>query len=119
MSTRPMPRRSRPPQDRLFGVHLNDGYGRQDDGLMVGTSSLIATVELLTGLLEGDYGGTIYFDTFPVLEDPVRECEWNIRISERLLAIARGLVPTATAAPHDGFNVTRVIEQILGLERVS
>ena len=57
-------------QDRLFGVHLNDGYGRQDDGLMVGTSSLITTVELLTGMLEGDYRGTIYFDTFPVLEDP-------------------------------------------------
>ena len=105
-------------QDRLFGVHLNDGYGRQDDGLMVGTSSLITTIELLTGMLESDYRGTIYFDTFPVLEDPVRECEWNIRISERLLAIAKELVSTATVSPHDGFNVTRVIEQILGLERM-
>ncbi len=106
-------------QDRLFGVHLNDGYSRQDDGLMVGTSSLITTVELLTGMLEGGYGGTIYVDTFPVLEDPVRECEWNIPVSERLLAIASELVATPTASPHDGFNVTHVIEQILGLERVT
>jgi xylose isomerase len=104
--------------DRLFGVHLNDGYGRQDDGLMVGTSSLVTTVELLTVLLEGGYAGTIYFDTFPVLEDPVRECEWNIRITERLLGTARELLATASAPPHDGFNVTRVIELILGLERV-
>jgi xylose isomerase len=105
-------------QDRLFGVHLNDGYGRQDDGLMVGTSSLIATVELLTVMLEANYGGTIYFDTFPVLEDPVRECEWNIRITERLLTLAQELGSGATASPHDGFNVTHVIEQILGLQRV-
>jgi xylose isomerase len=102
-------------QDRLFGVHLNDGYGRQDDGLMVGSSSLVATVELLSVMIEGDYGGTIYFDTFPVLEDPVLECEWNIRICERLLETAQRLAP---ASGHDGFNVTRVIEQILQLERV-
>jgi xylose isomerase len=105
-------------RDRLFGVHLNDGYGRQDDGLMVGSSSPIATIELLSVLLAGDYGGTIYFDTFPVREDPVRECEWNIRVTERLLAIAGELAANAPASPHDGFNVTRVIEQVLQLDRV-
>jgi len=104
---------------RLFGVHLNDGYGRQDDGMMVGTNSLLSTIELLCGLLAANYGGTIYFDTFPVLEDPVRECEWNIRVTERLFEVARGVLDSgALDTPHDAFNVTRVLETVLAMERV-
>ncbi len=105
--------------DKLFGVHLNDGYGRQDDGLMVGTSSLITTLELLVLLERGRYPGTIYFDTFPVREDPVRECEWNIRVSERLLTLARELAADATlGSGHDAFNVTRVVERLLSMDPV-
>jgi len=104
---------------KLFGVHLNDGYGRQDDGLMVGTTSLITTLELLVLLERGKYPGTIYFDTFPVREDPVRECEWNIRITERLLTLARELAADhSIGAGHDAFNVTRVIERLLFPEKV-
>jgi xylose isomerase len=100
----------------LFGVHLNDGYGRQDDGLMVGTTSIVSTLELMCVLVAGEYGGTIYFDTFPVLEDPVRECEWNIRVTERLLAVAREVLDSgAVDSPHDAFNVTRVVEHLLGV----
>ncbi|ULH17908.1 sugar phosphate isomerase/epimerase (plasmid) [Deinococcus sp. KNUC1210] len=103
--------------DKLFGVHLNDGYGRQDDGLMVGTTSLITTLELLVLLERGGYPGTLYFDTFPVREDPVRECEWNIRVSERLLTLARELAADPTlGSGHDAFNVTRVIERLLSME---
>ena len=105
--------------DKLFGVHLNDGYGRQDDGLMVGTTSLITTLELLVLLERGRYPGTIYFDTFPVREDPVRECEWNIRITERLLGLARELAADHSLGHgHDAFNVTRVIERLLFPARV-
>ena len=32
---------------RLLGVHLNDGYGKRDDGLMVGSVHPIQTIELL------------------------------------------------------------------------
>ena len=105
--------------NKLFGVHLNDGYGRQDDGLMVGTSSLITTLELLVLLERGRYPGTIYFDTFPVREDPVRECEWNIRVSARLLTLARELAADpALGSGHDAFNVTRVVERLLNMEPV-
>lgn len=104
---------------KLFGVHLNDGYGQQDDGMMVGTASLVTTVELLVTLLRHGYAGSIYFDTFPIREDPVRECEWNIRISERLLGLARDVVAsTPPNTTHDPFSVTRVIEQLLIPERV-
>lgn len=104
---------------KLFGVHLNDGYGRQDDGLMVGTASLITTLELLVLLERGGYPGTIYFDTFPVREDPVRECEWNIRVTDRLLSLAREMAADPSlGASHDAFNVTRVIERLLFPEKV-
>ena len=33
---RPTPPRWSPSHSRLLGVHLNDGYGKRDDGLMVG-----------------------------------------------------------------------------------
>ena len=32
---------------RLYGVHLNDGYGYQDDGLMVGPASYVQIAEFL------------------------------------------------------------------------
>ncbi len=105
-------------QHKLFGVHLNDGYGRQDDGLMVGTASLVTTVELLVTLIRHDYRGSIYFDTFPIREDPIRECEWNIRISERLLRLARDVAASTPSTEHDPFTVTRVIERLLAPEHV-
>jgi xylose isomerase len=64
---------------KLFGIHLNDGYGRRDDGLMVARVHFIETLELLLLLRECDYDGMIYFDTFPETEDPVVECEQNIK----------------------------------------
>ena len=78
---------------RLLGVHLNDGYGKRDDGLMVGSVHPIQTIELLYTLERTGYAGVIYFDTFPDTTglDPVAECTRNIatvtamrRVAERL-----------------------------------
>ena len=65
---------------RLLGVHLNDGYGKRDDGLMVGTVHPIQTLELIYTLEDAGYHGAIYFDTFPDTAgmDPVAECAGNI-----------------------------------------
>jgi sugar phosphate isomerase/epimerase len=65
---------------RLLGVHLNDGYGKRDDGLMVGSVHPIQTIELLYVLESTGYKGAIYFDTFPDTTglDPVTECTTNI-----------------------------------------
>lgn len=73
-------------EGKLFGLHLNDGYGTADDGLMVASVRPAQTAELLLALREGGYAGTVYFDTFPVREDPVAECAANIRAVERLEA---------------------------------
>ncbi len=78
---------------RLLGVHLNDGYGKRDDGLMVGTVHAIQTVELFVELRRIGYDGVVYFDTFPDHGglDPVEEARTNIRLTERLRGIAAGL----------------------------
>lgn len=65
---------------KLFGVHLNDGYGLNDDGLMIGTSSLVKTFEFIYYTKLHQYDSIIYFDTFPVIEDPVAECESNLKM---------------------------------------
>jgi L-rhamnose isomerase len=78
---------------RLFGVHLNDGYGKRDDGLMVGQVHPIQTMELLYVLDRIGYDRAIYFDTFPDLTglDPVAECAANIATVEAMRAVVKTL----------------------------
>ncbi|MAC79129.1 MAG: hypothetical protein CML66_13810 [Rhodobacteraceae bacterium] len=77
-------------RSRLLGVHLNDGYAKRDDGLMVGAVHPQATLELLWQITRDGYDGVIYFDTFPDASgiDPVEECATNIETVERLMTIA-------------------------------
>ena len=82
---------------RILGVHLNDGYGKWDNGLMVGAVHPIQTIELLVELARTGYDGAIYFDTFPDHSglDPVEEARTNIDVVQRLQAIATRLVGNA------------------------
>lgn len=75
-------------RSRLLGLHLNDGYAKRDDGLMVGAVHAQATLELLAEVKRGGFDGAIYFDTFPDATglDPVAECAANIRTVRRMLA---------------------------------
>lgn len=85
---------------RLLGVHLNDGYGKRDDGLMAGTVHPVQTVELFAELARIGYDGVIYFDTFPDQSglDPVEEARTNIRLVERLREVAEALSTDADLA---------------------
>jgi sugar phosphate isomerase/epimerase len=80
-------------ESKLLGIHLNDGYGRRDDGLMVGTVNLIQTLELLFQLVRKGFDGVIYFDTFPDITglDPIQECENNIAMVNALWGVAKRL----------------------------
>lgn len=82
---------------RILGVHLNDGYGKWDNGLMVGAVHPIQTVELLVELERCGYDGAIYFDTFPDHSglDPVEEARTNIEVVQRLRQTAARLVSDA------------------------
>jgi xylose isomerase len=80
-------------ESQLLGIHLNDGYGRRDDGLMVGTVNLVQTLELLFQLKRKGFDGVIYFDTFPDVTglDPVQECDNNIAMVNALWEVAKRL----------------------------
>lgn len=71
--------------NKLFGIHLNDGYGGFDDGLMVGTASLWKTLEFLYYVKSYGYDHAIYFDTFPKREGAIEECRHNLAMTNRLL----------------------------------
>lgn len=74
---------------KVLGLHLNDGYAKRDDGLMVGAVHTVQTIELLRQVRKDGYDGAIYFDTFPDMTglDPVRECEVNIATVKRMLGV--------------------------------
>ncbi len=78
---------------RLLGVHLNDGYAKRDDGLMVGSVHPQQTVELLVEMIRSGYDSAIYFDTFPDLSglDPVAEAKTNVSNVKRLIEVAEKL----------------------------
>ena len=104
---------------RILGVHLNDGYGKRDDGLMVGTVHPVATVELFVELDRIGYDGVIYFDTFPDHSglDPVEEARTNVLMADRLRAVAeslRGDKALASAiARQDGALSQRIVARAL------
>ena len=80
-------------KSRILGLHLNDGYGKRDDGLIAGSVHPVQTIELLVTLARIGYGGIIYFDTFPDHSglDPVAESRANVRLTDRMVAIAARL----------------------------
>jgi xylose isomerase len=80
-------------ESQLLGIHLNDGYGRRDDGLMVGTVNMVQTLELLFQIARKGFDGVIYFDTFPDVTgmDPIQECDNNIAMVNALWGVAKRL----------------------------
>ena len=79
---------------KILGLHLNDGYGKRDDGLMVGSVHQLATIELLYHISKSNYKGPIYFDTFPDTTnmDPVKECELNIETVKNQFKVVNKLL---------------------------
>jgi xylose isomerase len=104
---------------KLFGVHLNDGYGKRDDGLMVGTVHPIQTIELLYVLETIGYDRAIYFDTFPDVTglDPVAECGANIATVEAMRDVVRKLVGdnrlSAAIANQDAVTSNSIIRNAM------
>ncbi|MEA2594353.1 MAG: xylose isomerase [Thermomicrobiales bacterium] len=100
-------------QGRLFGVHLNDGYGPADDGLIVGSVHPWQTLELLWYLRRYGYRGTIYFDTFPERMDPAGECQANLRAVRRFERVLNRLDDAdiiELQSRHDALGLTRLLQ---------
>ena len=104
---------------KLLGVHLNDGYAKRDDGLMVGAVHTLQTIELLRQIHRDGYAGAIYFDTFPDLTglDPVHECEVNIATVKRMLRIVDRLEQdnrlTSAIDRQDAVSTQAIIQEVM------
>ena len=99
-------------QEKLFGMHMNDGNGFLDDGLMVGSTTPWPTLELVYYLLKYGFGGVLYFDTFPVREDPVAESESNIAQMESfadLIETWDGPKLDELRASHDALAILKLV----------
>jgi xylose isomerase len=104
---------------RLLGLHLNDGYGGRDDGLIAGAVHPVQTVELLVEARRQGYAGAIYFDTFPDAGglDPVAEARASIDHTDRLIAVADRLADdadlAAAIARQDAATSSRIVAAAL------
>ena len=104
---------------QILGLHLNDGYGKRDDGLMVGSVHQLATIELLYHITKSKYQGPIYFDTFPDTTnmDPIKECELNISTVKQQLKLVDKLIQNnelSTAIQNqDSITSHRIFNSIL------
>jgi xylose isomerase len=104
---------------QILGLHLNDGYGKRDDGLMVGSVHQLATIELLYHITKSKYQGPIYFDTFPDTTnmDPIKECELNISTVKQQLKLVDKLIKNnelSTAIQNqDSIASNRIFNNIL------
>ncbi len=109
-------------RSRMLGLHINDGYGKRDDGLMVGSVHTVQTIELLRQLQRDGFEGTIYFDTFPdgAGLDPVAETEANVTVIEALFGIIERLPEAqldAALQAQDALTAHRLVQgAILGID---
>ena len=104
---------------KLLGIHLNDGYGKRDDGLMAGSVHVFETIELLHVMAKLGYDSAIYFDTFPDASglDPVAECAANIEAVNAMQSVVKRLAADteldAAIARQDAVASRRIVNRAL------
>ena len=98
---------------RLFGVHLNDGYGSHDDQLVTGSVNLMQTLELVYYMRKYNYQDVVFFDTSPVREDPVKECETNIAVFTAMWEFIERIGDDHVAALINTGDATTIQQRLL------
>ena len=101
---------------KLFGLHMNDGYGFQDSGLIFGSVNFSLAAEFIYYLLRYGYDGVVFFDTFPIRENGKDEIQANIEAFEliRNKVEKAGLERIAdVVASRDGIQVNQLIRELL------
>jgi xylose isomerase len=74
-------------RDKLFGLHMNDGYSQMDSGMIFGSINIPHTLEFVYYLKKYQYDGVVFFDTFPVRESAVKETQANITAFNKFLKL--------------------------------
>ena len=101
---------------KLFGIHLNDGEGHTDEGMMVGMSFFWKIFEFIFYLKKYKYQGVVFFDTFPIRENAAEECRCNVEMCNKIESIIDeiGLETIQNIVDkNDGIAVNRLFQKIL------
>ncbi len=69
---------------KLFGLHMNDGYSSMDSGLIFGSVHFSHCLEFVYYLKKYQYDGVVFFDTFPIREDAFAEISTNIKMFNKM-----------------------------------
>ncbi len=103
-------------KNKLFGLHMNDGYGVQDSGMIFGSVSFAQSAEFIYYLERYNYDGVVFFDTFPIREESKAECQANIDAFELIKSkVDRQGVEkiNETVSKHDGISAQGLILDML------
>ena len=101
---------------KLFGLHMNDGYGWKDSGLIFGTLNFSQSAEFIYYLERYHYDGVVFFDTFPIREESKAECQANIDAFELIKSkVDRIGVDKINqiVSKHDGISAQKLIFDML------
>lgn len=101
---------------KLFGLHMNDGYGMKDSGLIFGSLTFSQSAEFIYYLERYGYDGVVFFDTFPIREDSKAECRANIDAFELIKSKVdrEGVAKISeVVSKHDGISAQRLILDML------
>ncbi|MGH4036402.1 MAG: sugar phosphate isomerase/epimerase family protein [Sphaerochaeta sp.] len=103
-------------QSSLFGLHMNDGDGRMDNGLIFGTLNTSQAFEFVYYLKKYNYTGVVFFDTFPVREEVGLEIQANI---EMFVAISKAIDKVgmerigSIVSKQDGIQSQKLIRELI------
>ena len=95
---------------------MNEGWGWQDSGMIFGSISPVLAMEFIYYLRLYKYEGVVFFDTFPIREDPFQETQANIDSFEKInnLVDKIGMEEIARViASKDGVQSNRLMLEML------
>ena len=100
---------------KLFGIQLSDAHVRlgAEDGLPFGSVSTASALEVVYWLRRNGYNGHVYFDTFPLNSDPVKEAALNIRTFKALWRRAARLQAAGLEAVMDRQDGMAALELLM------
>lgn len=101
---------------KLFGLHMNDGYGFQDSGLIFGSVNFSLCAEFIYYLKKYHYDGVVFFDTFPIRENAILEAQANIKAFEQISKMVDNVGVEEIekiVEKHDGISAQSLIMKLM------
>lgn len=103
-------------KSKLFGLHMNDGYGFQDSGLIFGSVNFSLCAEFIYYLKRYHYDGVVFFDTFPIRENAKLETQANIDAFEQISKMVDKIGVEKIkeiVTKHDGISAQKLIMDMM------